>query len=132
MRELHLKAAAEAWFEQASRRSAESSPFRISDPWLFYSQGDGTYTIQNALSGLFLSHTKGATEQGSTLIPLLQQAPTNDATQRWTLTPNVHGYVIRNQATGYVLDNPDFSRVQPTGIILHHANTGTNQTWIIK
>jgi len=34
MREVHLRLAAKAWLEQASRRSAESSHFRISDPWL--------------------------------------------------------------------------------------------------
>jgi len=100
--------------------------------WFFSSQGDGTYTIQNASSGLFLSYTKGATEVGSGLIPLLQQAPANDGTQRWTLTPTAHGYVVRNEGSGYVLDNPDYSRAQSTGIILHPANRGANQTWIIQ
>jgi len=30
------------------------------------------------------------------------------------------------------LDNPDYSRAQSTGIILHPANRGANQTWIIQ
>jgi hypothetical protein len=34
MREIRLRLAAKAWLEQASRRSAELSRFRISDPWL--------------------------------------------------------------------------------------------------
>jgi hypothetical protein len=34
MRELQLRLAAKAWLEQAFRRAAESSHFRISDPWL--------------------------------------------------------------------------------------------------
>jgi hypothetical protein len=33
-REIQPRLAAKAWLEQASRRSAEWSPFRISDPWL--------------------------------------------------------------------------------------------------
>ena len=34
MREIQLRLAAKAWLEQASRRSAEWSHFRLSDPWL--------------------------------------------------------------------------------------------------
>lgn len=34
MREIQLRLAAEAWLERASRRSAEQSPFRLSNPWL--------------------------------------------------------------------------------------------------
>jgi len=34
MREIQLRLAAKAWLEQASRRSADSSPFPIGDPWL--------------------------------------------------------------------------------------------------
>jgi hypothetical protein len=34
MREIHLRLAAKVWLEQASRRSAEESLFRTSDPRL--------------------------------------------------------------------------------------------------
>ena len=97
--------------------------------WHFAFQTSGYYTIQNDSSELYLTDPGGS---GSLGTKLEQEAATNDATQLWTLTASGEGYVISNKASGLVIDDPDFSKTEGTGIILYSPNGGSNQSWGIQ
>lgn len=94
--------------------------------WQFTFHSNGYYTIQNVASQLYLSDPSDSKTAGTKLD---QIAATNDDTQLWSLTSSGSGYVLRNRATGLVMDDPGFS-TSKSGIILYPANGGSNQTWI--
>ncbi|MBV9441693.1 MAG: RICIN domain-containing protein [Acidobacteriaceae bacterium] len=97
--------------------------------WHFASQAGGAYTIQNDSNGLFLTYPGGLYYNG---VALEQQPATNDASQLWTLTASGSAYVIHNVAGNVVIDDPGFSQRQGQGIILWIANSGANQSWLIR
>ncbi|MGC1296503.1 MAG: RICIN domain-containing protein, partial [Alloacidobacterium sp.] len=97
--------------------------------WFFSSQGGGYYVIQNVSSGLLLTDPNGTTAPGAVLV---QQAPTFDNSQLWSLIAYNGGYLIQNKASGLVIDDPGFSLVQGTAMILWPRNNGKNQVWIIQ
>lgn len=98
--------------------------------WFLSSNGSGSYTIQNVSSGLFLADTTNGTPELTNNIR--QLAPTQDATELWSITSTASGFVIRNQATGLVLDDSDFNTNPGPNIILWTPNGGINQSWTIQ
>ena len=97
--------------------------------WFLSYNGAGFYTIQNATSGLLLTDTNGNTSPG---ISLQQQYATHDNTQLWSLTATSGGFVIKNKATGLVIDDSGFNPNPGPSIILWTPNGGINQTWTIQ
>ncbi len=102
---------------------------RPNQSWRFAVQPSGAYTIQNVSSGLYLTDPNGSSVRGT---KLEQAAATGDGTQLWALTPSGSGFVIVNQAANLVIDDPDGSKKEGTGIILWPPDKGLNQTWIIQ
>ena len=96
--------------------------------WFLYYNGAGFYTIQNATSGLLLTDTNGNTSPG---ISLQQQYAPHDNPQLWSLTATSGGFVIKNKATGLVVDDSGFNPNPGPSIILWTPNGGINQTWTI-
>ena len=97
--------------------------------WLF-SYANGSYTIQNRESGLYLTDPN---TPGETLAPLQQQplAPAGSA-QQWSITGAPGRYVLRNKATGFVMADPSSSTARGTGIIVEAATGGSNESWSIQ
>lgn len=96
--------------------------------WHFALQPSGYYKISDDYSGLYLSDPGDATTPGTALE---QVSATNDDTQLWSLISSGSDYVVKNKATGLVIDDPAFSTSAGKGIILYSPNGGTNQSWTI-
>ncbi len=97
--------------------------------WFFSYNGAGYYTIQNYASKLFLDDANGATTPGTSAT---QGLPTHNGTELWSITAVNGGYVIKNKATGLLLDDSNFNQTEGQHVILWPANGGVNQTWAIK
>ncbi len=97
--------------------------------WFFSYNGAGYYTIQNYASKIFLADQNGATAPGTSAT---QVVPTHDDTELWSLTAVNGGYVVKNKATGLVLDDNNFNQTAGQHIILWPTNGGANQTWAIR
>lgn len=97
--------------------------------WFVSSNGRGFYTIQNVSSHLFLTNANGAATPG---LALQQSTPVYDASELWSITPSAGGFVIKNKATGLVIDDSGLSMQTGPHIILWNANGGVNQTWSFK
>ena len=63
---------------------------------------------------------------------LTQQNATNDSTELWSLSKESQGSVLKNKATGFVMDDRGFSKQQGATIIRYRSNNGTNQDWTIQ
>lgn len=100
----------------------------LNQKWFFASDGNGSYTIQNVMSHLFLTDTNGSASP----ISLAQGLPAGDATQLWSVTPSGSGYVIKNKATGLVFDDSRGTWTPGPSIILYPPNGGLNQNWKIQ
>ena len=98
----------------------------LNQDWFFAFDGKGSYTIQNIASKLFL--TDANADSTGNVWPR-QSVPTGDATQLWSLTATQGGFIIRNKASGRVLDDAGGTPYVGQNIILYAANGGTNQTW---
>ena len=101
----------------------------LNQEWFFSYNGSGYYTIQNVWSRLFLTDPNGATKGGTSLE---QAVPTYDDSQLWSLTASGTGYVIRNKASGLVLDDKSWSRSSGPNVILWQQAGGSNQTWVLE
>ncbi len=101
----------------------------LNQQWFFASNGKGSYTIQNVSSGLYLADANGNASEG---IHLVQQLPTNDNTELWSLTKSGSGFVIQNKATGLVIDDSAGTKNEGASIILWQPNGGSNQSWTIQ
>ena len=97
--------------------------------WFFSFNGQGYYTIQNVSSGLFLTDANGTATPG---LSLQQGTPLNNTTQLWSLTRSGTNYILRNAATGLVIDDSGFNPNPGQSIILWTANGGSNQSWKIQ
>lgn len=97
--------------------------------WFFSYDGNGDYTIQNVASKLFLTDPNGTTAKG---VPLEQAAPAFNDSQLWSLTASGTGYVIRNKASGLVLDDKEKLTSSGPNVILWPQDGGSNQTWVLK
>lgn len=97
--------------------------------WFLSYNGSGYYTVQNVASKLFLCDENGSTTPGTSLV---QALPSNDDSQLWSLTASGTGYVIRNKASGLVLDDKSWSKSSGANIILWPGNGDSNQTWLLK
>ncbi len=97
--------------------------------WFFSFNGQGYYTIQNVSSGLFLTDANGTATPG---ISLQQGTPTNNTAQLWSLTRSGTNYILRNAATGLVMDDSGFNPNPGPSVILWTANGGSNQSWKIQ
>ena len=93
--------------------------------WNFVSKGSGYYTIQNGLSGLFLSAS------GWNGAALVQQNASGSDSQLWSLKPSGSNWEIINKASGLAIDDSGFSTVQGSGIIVWTPVGGVNQAWAI-
>jgi Ricin-type beta-trefoil lectin domain-like len=96
--------------------------------WHFTPQANGYYKISNDYSGLYLADPGDSSQPG---IALEQIAASNDDTQLWLLVPSGSNYVVKNKATGLVIDDPSYRTTAGTGINLYTQNGGTNQGWSI-
>ncbi len=97
--------------------------------WFFSYNGAGYYTIQNVASKLFLADANANTALGTSAT---QAGPTHDDSELWSLTSTNGGFVIRNKATGLVVDDSGFNKNAGAYVVLWSANGGVNQTWSIR
>ncbi len=97
--------------------------------WFLSFDGTGYYTIQNVFSKLLLVDSDSAGARGAAL---KQNTPTHDGTELWSLVPSSSGFVIKNKATGLVLDDTGFNPNAGASIMLWTANGGSNQSWTIQ
>jgi hypothetical protein len=98
----------------------------VAQKWFFSFNGQGYYSIQNVSSRLFLTDPGSASSTG---VSLEQNTPLNTDTQLWSLTSTGNGIVVKNKATGLVMDDSGFSKAEGAHIILWTVNGGINQSW---
>jgi hypothetical protein len=98
----------------------------LSQKWFFSFNGQGYYSIQNVASKLFLTDPGSASSVG---VSLEQNTPLHADAQLWSLTSTGNGIVIRNKATGLVIDDSGLTKAEGAHIILWTANGGVNQSW---
>jgi hypothetical protein len=91
--------------------------------WSFTFDGTGSYTIKNNASGLYLQDVGGTLEQ---------MTKANSAAQLWSLELVSGGFLIKNRATGKVIDDCAQSLKQGMGMITWSSTGGSNQTWIVR
>jgi hypothetical protein len=93
--------------------------------WNFvYDSTQAAYLISNVLANqLYLSDISGALDL---------EYQNSVANQYWTLQAVTGGYVIRNKATGKVIDDTGKSTTKGSTIGTWTANGGSNQTWVIQ
>jgi hypothetical protein len=101
----------------------------LNQEWFFSYNGNGYYTIQNAYSKLLLTDPNGAIKEGTSLE---QSVPTYDDSQLWSVTASGTGYLIRNKASGLVLDDAGWSKSSGPNVILWQQDGGSNQTWVLE
>jgi Ricin-type beta-trefoil lectin domain-like len=102
---------------------------QVNQKWFFSFNGQGYYTIQNVSSKLFLTSPGSRNSAGSSLE---QATPLNTDAQLWSLTSTATGIVIRNKATGLVMDDIGFTKRAGANIIVWTVNGGINQSWKIN
>jgi hypothetical protein len=98
----------------------------LNQKWFFSFNGQGYYSIQNVASKLFLTDPGSASSVG---VSLEQNTPLNTDAQLWSLTSTGNGIVIRNKATGLVIDDSGLTKAEGAHIILWTVNGGVNQSW---
>ena len=97
--------------------------------WVF-AYANGAYTIQNLLSGQYLTDPNTA---GETHAALQQQPLTaGNTAQLWSVSGTAGKYVLRNKASGLVIADPSSSTGWGTGIVVETPTTGTNESWIVQ
>ncbi len=97
--------------------------------WTFTSNGGGFYTIANTANGLLLADPGGLMGPGA---PLLQETADGTDAQLWSLTVSGSGYVIRNKASGLVIDDTNWSFQPWTGMQLWSPLGNSNQAWLLQ
>ncbi len=97
--------------------------------WTFTSNGSGFYTITNTANGLLLAYPGGSMGPGA---PLLQETADGTDAQLWSLTVSGSGYVIRNKASGLVIDDTNWSFQPWTGMQLWRPLGNSNQAWLLQ
>ena len=97
--------------------------------WTFTSNGSGFYTITNTANGLLLADPGGSMGPGA---PLLQETADGTDAQLWSLTVSGSGYVIRNKASGLVIDDTNWSFQPWTGMQLWSPLGNSNQAWLLQ
>lgn len=94
--------------------------------WVVSRQANGYYLIQNLSSGMYLRAS--GTADGAAV----EQAPSDGSDlQYWSLTTSGSGYVIKNKASGRVVDDTAFSLQQGNKIVLWSPTGNSNQNWIL-
>ena len=101
----------------------------LNQEWFFSYNGSGFYTIQNIASKLFLTSTTSTATEG---VSLKQGTTSNDDTELWSLNPAGASFVIKNKATGLVIDDSGLNPNRGPYIILWQPNGGANQSWTIQ
>ena len=101
----------------------------LNQRWFFSFNGNGYYTIQNVSSKLFLTDPGSASSYG---VSLEQNTPLNTDAQLWSLTSTSSGLVIKNKATGLVIDDSGLTKATGAHIILWPPNNGLNQSWTLN
>jgi Ricin-type beta-trefoil lectin domain-like len=101
----------------------------LNQKWFFSFNGSGYYTIQNVSSKLFLTDPGSASSLG---LSLEQNTPLNTDAQLWSLTSAGGGTVIKNKATGLVIDDSGLTKAEGAHIILWTPNGGINQSWTLN
>ncbi|MBV8867607.1 MAG: RICIN domain-containing protein [Acidobacteriaceae bacterium] len=97
--------------------------------WTFAANGHGFYTIRNVSSSLYLTDPSGS---GSLGTKLEQQSARGSDSQLWSLSVSGSGYIIRNKASGLVVDDSGWSLQRGTGIQLWIRTGNSNQAWLIQ
>jgi hypothetical protein len=101
----------------------------LNQKWFFSFNGNGYYSIQNVSSKLFLTDAGSASSPG---VSLEQNTPLNTDAQLWSLTSTSSGLVIKNKATGLVMDDSASTKATGAHIILWTPNGGLNQSWTLN
>lgn len=65
----------------------------------------------------------------SRVVSLEQNTPLNTNAQLWSLTSTGSGMVIKNKATGLVMDDSGLTKAAGAYINLWTPNGGNNQSW---
>ena len=94
--------------------------------WTVTSVGSGEYTVVGVQSGLYVtspSSTEGA--------QLELEPASGTSSQLWTITPaaTTGYYILKNVATGYVMDDYQQKKTSGTPTDQWAATGGTNQEW---
>ena len=101
----------------------------LNQKWFFSFNGNGYYSIQNVSSKLFLTDPGSASSRG---LSLEQSTPLNTDAQLWSITSTSSGLVIKNKATGLVIDDSGLTKAEGAHIILWTPNGGVNQSWALN
>jgi Ricin-type beta-trefoil lectin domain-like len=80
-------------------------------------------------SKLFLTDPGSGSSVG---VSLEQNTPLNTDAQLWSLTSTGSGVVIKNKATGLVMDDSGLTKAEGAHIILWTVNGGLNQSWKVN
>ena len=115
-------------FSQASGVAIYQWPANggLNQKWFLSFNGNGYYSIQNVSSKLFLTDPGSSSSRG---VSLEQNTPLNTDAQLWSLTSTSSGMVIKNKATGLVMDDSGLTKAAGANIILWTPNGGNNQSW---
>ncbi|MCU4744079.1 family 43 glycosylhydrolase [Natronoglomus mannanivorans] len=101
----------------------------VSQEWILDSQDDGlgSYTLENAASGLVLAVADAETAEG---VPLQQSSSDGSATQRWYVVENGDGTVrLENAGTGLVAAIEDGSTADGADAVQRTWYGGDEQRW---
>jgi len=115
----------------ANTQLTQTAPGGSNQKWIFAYAGGGYYTIQNAVSGYFLTDPSGDSVAGTLMQQqaLLTGSSTNN--QLWQLIPNGIGITLVNKAGGLVIDDPGSSVAVGVAIDLWTWSGGGNQVWLL-
>jgi len=98
----------------------------LNQKWFLSFNCNGYYSIQNVSSKLFLTDPGSSS---SRVVSLEQNTPLNTNAQLWSLTSTGSGMVIKNKATGLVMDDSGLTKAAGAYINLWTPNGGNNQSW---
>jgi alpha-galactosidase len=110
----------------------EQSGNRENQDWTLHKLSDGNYQIHNEYSGLYLDDPHSETGNDVDIDQWTLNG-SGTANQEWTLiAASTNGpvtYSVENASSKLVLDDPNSSASNGTGIVQWQSNGGTNQKW---
>ena len=110
----------------------EQSGNRENQDWTLHQLPDGNYQVQNEYNDLYLEDPGSKTGNGVDIDQWTLNG-SGTANQEWTLiaasTNGPATYRVENASSHLVLDDPNSSASNGTGIVQWQSNGGANQNW---
>jgi hypothetical protein len=104
----------------------------VDELWTLTKLQDGNYVVENVASKLVLEDPNSSPSNGTSVIEDQYKGGLN---QQWVLVAAQAGsgraatYTVQNSSSNQVLDDPNSSTSNGTGIIQYHRDGGANQNW---